>query len=177
MLDVGYITGSNSVSVSGSHASQILSAISSSENITSAVDTLKGIDMVTPRIRVDNEVDLAILEYRSNKTGEVKRQFPSEAEVEAFKNAERISKQSERAAAAQASSSSSDTSTTTTTTVEYTSGDESSSSATTTTYSDASASYSTAAKTASSPVVTNTTAASAGDSGFAAGAATTSVLV
>lgn len=46
------------------------------------------------RIRVDNFLDLAIIEIRSSETGDVVRQFPTEKQIEAFKRSESTSKDS-----------------------------------------------------------------------------------
>ncbi len=40
------------------------------------------------RIRMDNFLDLAIIEIRSSETGDVIRQFPTEKQIEAFKRSE-----------------------------------------------------------------------------------------
>ena len=39
------------------------------------------------RIRVDNYLDLAILEVRSQETGDIIRQYPTEKQIEAFQRA------------------------------------------------------------------------------------------
>lgn len=44
---------------------------------------------VTSYIRVDNQQNVAILEYRS-ENGEVKEQYPSKKGIEAFRQAERL---------------------------------------------------------------------------------------
>ena len=48
------------------------------------------VDFVISSIRVDNLQNVAILEYRSGKTGEVMQQFPTQTQIEAFKRAEQI---------------------------------------------------------------------------------------
>ena len=108
MLDVGYIS-SDRTSVSGNIASQVSLTMSASATATSSVAAPKSvndIDIVTPYIRVDDNVKLAILEYRSSKTGDVKRQYPSEEQIRAFQEAERIRVSSEERARATKSSSS-----------------------------------------------------------------------
>ncbi|MFH1157549.1 MAG: hypothetical protein V1721_01500 [Pseudomonadota bacterium] len=47
-------------------------------------------DFVISSIRVDNLQNVAILEYRSSRTGEVVQQFPTQAQIEAFRRAEQI---------------------------------------------------------------------------------------
>ena len=47
------------------------------------------------RIRVDNYLDMAILEVRSTDTGDVIRQYPSEYQIRAFQRASEISSRSE----------------------------------------------------------------------------------
>ena len=53
---------------------------------------------VTSSIRVDNLQNVAILEYRSSRTGEVVQQYPTQSQIDAFKRAESI--QAERKASA-----------------------------------------------------------------------------
>jgi len=60
--------------------------ISVSENSLQIAD----IDFVISSIRVDNLQNVAILEYRSGKTGEVMQQFPTQTQIEAFKHAEQL---------------------------------------------------------------------------------------
>jgi hypothetical protein len=88
MLDVGYINNEG-ISVSGI-SSQVRFVASSSSSASSAITQLQDLDMVVPSIRVDVDLDRAILEYRSTKTGEVKRQFPTEEQLRAFVEAERL---------------------------------------------------------------------------------------
>ncbi|MCK5555711.1 MAG: hypothetical protein KAI76_05700 [Alphaproteobacteria bacterium] len=57
-----------------------------SENSFQSAD----VDFVISSIRVDNLQNVAILEYRSGKTGEVMQQFPTQTQIEAFKRAEQI---------------------------------------------------------------------------------------
>lgn len=52
-------------------------------------------DFVSSYIRVDNLQNVAILEYRS-ETGEVKEQYPNQKQIEAFRQAERLSAESGR---------------------------------------------------------------------------------
>lgn len=42
---------------------------------------------VSSRIRMDNLLDLAILEYRNTNSGDVIRQYPSESQIRAFQRA------------------------------------------------------------------------------------------
>jgi len=92
MVDVGYISNGGAI-VSGSVASQMLSSVSAKSVETdriSPVEAISQVDIVLPRVRVDVDVDVAILEYVSLKTGEVQRQYPSEEQIRAFQDAERI---------------------------------------------------------------------------------------
>ncbi len=71
--------------------------------------SLSSIDFVTSGIYVDNLQNVAILEYRSSQTGEVIRQYPDQAQINAFKAAERLAQLAEsahRQAAAQTTASS-----------------------------------------------------------------------
>jgi hypothetical protein len=45
---------------------------------------------VSSHIRVDNLQNVAILEYRSSRTGEVIQQYPSQAQINAFRRAAHI---------------------------------------------------------------------------------------
>ena len=58
----------------------------------------------TTRIRVDNNLDRAIIEVRSSENGQVLRQYPTQAQLRAFARAEslRQSRQQEEAATRQA---------------------------------------------------------------------------
>lgn len=42
------------------------------------------------RIRIDNQLNMAIIEYRSNETGDVVRQYPTEAQIQAFSRASEL---------------------------------------------------------------------------------------
>jgi|GEM_PF-3889596 len=95
MLDVGYIDSVGG-SVSGQLSQMSLSVSDSSDSKSVATTTLTDLDVVIPRIRVDTNVDRAILEYRSLKTGEVKRQFPTEGQLRAFQQAQRLIASNER---------------------------------------------------------------------------------
>ncbi len=99
MLDVGYITNDSTIASRGL-ASQSNVTVAKPET-TSNVSVPKfahEIEVVTPRIRVDDSANLAILEYRSNKTGDLIRQFPSEGQIKAFKEAESLRVSSEEKA-------------------------------------------------------------------------------
>jgi hypothetical protein len=65
------------------YASQSDNAAPSSEQIASPSN------FISSRVRVDNLQNVAILEYRSSE-GAVVRQYPTEAQIQAFKRAERI---------------------------------------------------------------------------------------
>ncbi len=45
---------------------------------------------VSSRIRVDNELDMAIIEIRSQETGDIIRQYPTESQIRAFVRASEI---------------------------------------------------------------------------------------
>lgn len=42
---------------------------------------------ISSRIRMDNQLDMAILEFRSSDTGDVVRQYPTESQIRAFQRA------------------------------------------------------------------------------------------
>lgn len=42
---------------------------------------------ISSRIRMDNQLDMAILEFRSSETGDVVRQYPTESQIRAFQRA------------------------------------------------------------------------------------------
>jgi len=48
------------------------------------------------RVRMDNHLDMAILEQRSAETGEVVRQYPSEAQIRAFQRAAELEARSQK---------------------------------------------------------------------------------
>ncbi len=52
--------------------------------------TSDNIDYVTSGIVVDNLQNIAILEYRSSQTGDIIQQYPNQAQINAFKAAERL---------------------------------------------------------------------------------------
>ena len=51
------------------------------------------IDYVVSGIYVNNLQNVAILEYRSLQTGEILQQYPNQAQINAFKSAERLAQQ------------------------------------------------------------------------------------
>ena len=63
-----------------------------SSEAPSRVDTVEPI--LSSRIRVDNFLDLAILEVRSQETGDVIRQFPTEFQIRAFQRASELEQKS-----------------------------------------------------------------------------------
>lgn len=65
---------------------------------TEAVQKASQKNFVSSSIRVDNLQNVAILEYRS-EAGEVVQQYPSQSQIEAFKNAERIQTETRHAEA------------------------------------------------------------------------------
>ncbi len=54
-------------------------------------------DYVSSAVRMDNLQNKAILEYRSSKTGEVVRQYPTQAQIQAFKRAQASAESSREA--------------------------------------------------------------------------------
>lgn len=81
-------------------ASAPVPAVSSSSSIAAEQS------YASSRIRVDNYLDMAILEVRSTDTGDVIRQYPSEYQIRAFQRASEITSRSqstsEKAARAEA---------------------------------------------------------------------------
>ena len=84
----------------------VVSAVSSAQNaslkpsVQSSLSTtpappppLSSIDFVTSEIYVDNLQNIAILEYRSSQTGQVVQQYPNQAQINAFKAAQRLADQ------------------------------------------------------------------------------------
>jgi hypothetical protein len=76
-----------SVSFSPTFARQ---AVPGAVSIAVSATPLPDISPIASGIRVDNLRNVAILEYRSVKTGEVVRQYPSEAQIAAFRQAEKL---------------------------------------------------------------------------------------
>ena len=58
--------------------------------VSESVLQIADMNFVSSSIRVDNLQNVAILEYRSSRTGEVLQQFPTQAQIEAFKHAEQL---------------------------------------------------------------------------------------
>lgn len=96
----------------------IVNAIASAQNaaLKSAVQSmaspepappppLSSINFVASGIHVDNLQNVAILEYRSAKTGDVIRQYPDQSQIDAFKAAERLAQVAAEAHQQQAQSS------------------------------------------------------------------------
>ena len=63
---------------------------SAGTSVSESVLQIADMHFVSSSIRVDNLQNVAILEYRSSKTGEVLQQFPTQAQIEAFKHAEQL---------------------------------------------------------------------------------------
>ncbi len=104
MVDVGYISNDRT-NVSGSLASQSIDQLSASKTETGSVSAPRSvydIEIITPYVKVDESANRAILEYRSNQTGEIVRQFPSKVQIKAFKEAEKIRISNELRASADA---------------------------------------------------------------------------
>ena len=60
-------------------------AVASYSGVSTSVSD---IDFVSSSVRMDNLQNAAILEYRSSKTGEIIRQYPTQAQIQAFKRAQ-----------------------------------------------------------------------------------------
>ena len=58
--------------------------------VSESILPIADLNFISSSIRVDNLQNVAILEYRSSKTGEVLQQFPTQAQIEAFKHAEQL---------------------------------------------------------------------------------------
>jgi len=63
-------------------------------NIESAVEPVRSSEnqsfYISSRLRMDNQLDVAILEFRSRETGDVIRQFPTEQQIRAFERASEL---------------------------------------------------------------------------------------
>lgn len=88
----------NVVGISGSVTAPSLRTSVQAAPTPEAPTRAPGGSQTSSRIRVDNFLDLAILEVRSQETGDVIRQFPNERQIAAFQRAEELS--ARRAAAA-----------------------------------------------------------------------------
>lgn len=60
-------------------------AVSAAQGVPSSAE-----GFVSSRIRVDNLLDMAILEVRSGSSGDVIRQYPSESQIRAFQRASEL---------------------------------------------------------------------------------------
>jgi hypothetical protein len=56
-------------------------------SIASSPSLVSEIKFVGSRIRMDNNLDMAIMEFRSVETGDILRQYPSEPQIRAFQRA------------------------------------------------------------------------------------------
>jgi len=67
-------------------------ALSQAAVVASSEAPAQGADgeFVSSYIRIDNLQNVVILEYRSSKTGEVVDQFPTQAQISAFKHAAQL---------------------------------------------------------------------------------------
>jgi len=88
----------NVVGISGSVTAPSLRTSAQAAPTPEAPTRVQSGGQTSSRIRVDNFLDLAILEVRSQETGDVIRQFPNERQIAAFQRAEELS--ARRAAAA-----------------------------------------------------------------------------
>ncbi len=81
----------NVVGISGSVTAPSLRTSAQVAPTPEAPTRAPGGGQTSSRIRVDNFLDLAILEVRSQETGDVIRQFPNERQIAAFQRAEELS--------------------------------------------------------------------------------------
>ena len=70
---------------------------SQDQNPAPASDIAAPSNFVSSRVRVDNLQNVSILEYRSSE-GDIVRQYPTEAQIQAFKRAARIAEHRTEAA-------------------------------------------------------------------------------
>lgn len=77
----------NTVPVQSSAALKAMPQSSASYSVAANVSAAA--NFISSRIRVDNLLDMAILEVRSSDTGDVVRQFPTEYQIRAFQQADR----------------------------------------------------------------------------------------
>ncbi len=77
----------STLSVSTSVRQQPQAGVSASTSGDADASHFDPANFVSSRIRVDNLQNVAILEYRSSRTGEVVRQYPTQSQIQAFKRA------------------------------------------------------------------------------------------
>jgi len=75
--------------VSGQSSTLRLGSQGAATSPPSEPATQASAELVSSHIRVDNLQNVAILEYRSSRTGEVVRQYPTQSQIDAFRRAER----------------------------------------------------------------------------------------
>jgi len=80
----------NVVGISGSVTAPSLRTSAQAAPTPEAPTRVQSGGQTSSRIRVDNFLDLAILEVRSQETGDVIRQFPNERQIAAFQRAEEL---------------------------------------------------------------------------------------
>ncbi len=103
------IEATNAINASSVRASAQASAVVRSQPVErESLQRAPAAPFISPRIRVDVEVDKAILEYRDGETGEVIQQYPSEKQLAAFQRAEAADSRQAQAAQIQAPSSGSE---------------------------------------------------------------------
>ena len=99
----------SSVSTNTSSKSNSVSDVVAPSYVNNQDEAQTSKGYVSSSIRVDNLQNVAILEYKSSETGEIKEQYPTQKQIEAFKSAQKLQDQrmeqasSERANAAQGS--------------------------------------------------------------------------
>ena len=94
MIDAVSNSTSVSAGVAQRSASQANVAVAS-DNVQAALPAQSS-PVGVPRIRIDNQLDMAIIEYRSAE-GEVVHQYPTEAQIQAFSRAAEIEARSDQA--------------------------------------------------------------------------------
>ncbi len=94
MIDAVSNSTSVSAGVAQRSASQANVAVASG-NVQAALPAQSS-PVGVPRIRIDNQLDMAIIEYRSAE-GEVVHQYPTEAQIQAFSRAAEIEARSDQA--------------------------------------------------------------------------------
>lgn len=96
MIDAVSNTSSVSAGVTQRSVPQA-SVSSASPGTLAAAVTVQSSPVGTPRIRIDNNLDMAIIEYRSAE-GDIVHQYPTEAQIQAFSRAAEIEARVEQTA-------------------------------------------------------------------------------
>ncbi len=80
----------DSISTSSVQSSALRSSPQSPSSVEVAQTVAATADLPSTRIRVDNNLNRAIIEVRSSDGGQVLRQYPTEAQLRAFARAESL---------------------------------------------------------------------------------------